>query len=143
DLVQSWMYHADLAAGLAGRLGAGVPVVWGIRNGSFDWARTPIMTRLTVRACAATSSRLPARIIVCSEAARTYHRALGYDDSRMVVVPNGVDAQAFRPDPAARATFRAELGLPEDALLIGSAARFHPMKDHATLIQAFGQAHRA
>lgn len=143
-VVQSWMYHSDLVAGLAARFWQRerLPVVWGIHSGSLDWGRISLMTQYTVRACALVSSYLPAKIIVCSEAAREFHRRLGYDDSRMIVIPNGIDTNRFRPDEAARAAVRAELAVSEDAVLIGSAARFHPQKDHRTLINAFSEVHR-
>ena len=36
ELVQTWMYHADLVGGLAARLAGRIPVVWGIRNGVLE-----------------------------------------------------------------------------------------------------------
>jgi glycosyltransferase involved in cell wall biosynthesis len=60
----------------------------------------------------------------------------------MVVIPNGVDLDVFRPDSDARLALRHELHLTEDAILIGIVARFHPQKDHATFVQAAGKLHR-
>jgi glycosyltransferase involved in cell wall biosynthesis len=55
-----------------------------------------------------------------------------------LVIPNGSDTQEFVPDPAARREVREDLGLPTEALLIGMVARFEPLKDHGTLLQAAG-----
>lgn len=55
-----------------------------------------------------------------------------------LVIPNGFDTQEFVPDPAARREVREDLGLPAEALLIGMVARFDPLKDHETLLQAAG-----
>jgi len=143
-VVQSWMYHSDLLAGVATRFvrSPRPPVVWGVRGGFLDWTQTSVLTRLTVHACAIASSQLPAKIVVCSEVAREFHRQLGYDDSRMILIPNGIDTTRFRPDEDARASTRSELFLPADVVLIGSAARFHPQKNHKALIRAFAHVHR-
>lgn len=135
DLVQTWMYHADLLGGLAAQL-ARLPVVWGLHHTDLPAQGTRLTTRLTARACAGLSHRLPAAIVCCSEATRAAHAALGYAASPMVVVPNAVDTAAFKPAPEARAEVRRELGLPPDASLIGMVARFHPQKDHPTMIAA-------
>jgi glycosyltransferase involved in cell wall biosynthesis len=42
----------------------------------------------------------------------------------------------FRPDPAARLSVRKELSVPDDAVLVGMVARFHPVKDHRTFLRA-------
>jgi Glycosyltransferase Family 4 len=31
-VIQTWMYHANLIGGLAGKLAGGIPVVWGIHQ---------------------------------------------------------------------------------------------------------------
>jgi glycosyltransferase involved in cell wall biosynthesis len=136
DVVQTWMYHADLLGGLAARLAGVRAVVWGIRNTDLDRSRVSRQTRLTARACAATSRLVPRGIVSCSERAAREHAALGYPSDRMVVVPNGYDLEAFAPDSASRARLRAELGLGSDQALLGMVARWDPHKDHANLISA-------
>jgi glycosyltransferase involved in cell wall biosynthesis len=53
-----------------------------------------------------------------------------------VIIPNGFDTGNFKPDRDARYRKRSELGIPEDALVIGLIGRFDPMKDHATFFAA-------
>ncbi|MCJ7708179.1 MAG: glycosyltransferase, partial [Anaerolineales bacterium] len=136
DLIQTWMYHADLFGGVAARLGGRIPVVWGIHHTRLERESTPAGTLWTARVNARLSHRLPARIVCCSEATRRVHVQMGYAADKMVVIPNGVDLERFGPNPEARPSVRAELGLAPDALLIGMAARFHPLKDHARFVQA-------
>ncbi len=136
DLVQSWMYHADLLAGFAAAAAGRVPVVWGIRHGSADRHGTKRLTHLTRAACARLSGILPARIVCCAEAAMRSHAAAGYRADRMVVIPNGFDLDRFAPDPGARARARAELAIPPGAPAVGLVARFHPDKDHRTFLLA-------
>jgi glycosyltransferase involved in cell wall biosynthesis len=57
----------------------------------------------------------------------------------MTVIPNGVDLEAFRPNPKARAAVRAEFGLPPETPLILMPARFHPQKDHRNFLAAAGR----
>jgi glycosyltransferase involved in cell wall biosynthesis len=135
DLVQTWMYHADLLGGIAGRL-AGVPVVWNIRQSTLDRSTSKLHTRATLAICARLSHRLPARIVSCSRAGSNLHADLGYDGSRIVLIPNGFDVEHFRPDAVAREEVRRELGVPPSAPLIGLVARFDPQKDHRSFLAA-------
>lgn len=137
-VVQTWMYHADLLGGLAARW-AGRPVVWNIQGSNLDPRSTRRLTRGIMTACARLSSRVPARIVSCGHATAHTHTALGYDEGRVVVIPNAVDTQTFQPDAAARASVRAELGLPAEAFVVGMGARFDPQKDHETMLAAWGR----
>jgi glycosyltransferase involved in cell wall biosynthesis len=136
DLVQTWMYHADLLGGLAARLVSRAPVVWSLHNSNLDPRTTRWTTRATVRLCARLSRRVPARILSCSEVSASLHRALGYNPDKMLVIPNGFDMDTYRPNPAHYAAVRAELDLPPNALLVGLAARWHPQKDHPSFVAA-------
>jgi glycosyltransferase involved in cell wall biosynthesis len=136
DIVQTWMYHADLLGGLAARL-AGYPrVVWNIRHAGPACALDKRLTRWTAKTCAILSSFIPARILCNSDSARQLHVQAGYADSKMLVIPNGVDTDLFRPDADARAAVRDELGVPPDAAVVAMVARYHPCKDHMTFMRA-------
>jgi glycosyltransferase involved in cell wall biosynthesis len=136
DIVQSWMYHADLLSGVTAKIAGRPPVVWNIRNGAIKDVGMRKMTQLVAHLCGRTSRLLPTRIVCCSLSARAIHVGLGYDDARIVFIPNGYDVEAFAPDRQSRRQLRAELGLDDATPLIGIAARFDPIKDHHSFVRA-------
>jgi len=135
DVVQTWMYHADLVGGIAARA-AGIPVVWGIHNTTLEPGRSSHATIWVARVCAWLSRWVPNRIVVCAQAAQAVHAALGYDAARMVVIPNGYDLSRFAPDLRLRQGLRAQWSVPDDLALLGMVARRDPQKDHVNLIEA-------
>jgi sugar transferase (PEP-CTERM/EpsH1 system associated) len=62
---------------------------------------------------------------------------LGLRESRIRVIANGVDVEAFRPLDR-RALLRAEFGIPQDRFAIGNVARLDPVKNHETILRALG-----
>lgn len=101
------------------------------------------MTIYTMKMCAQVSKWLPTRIVCCSEASQQVHAALGYASQKMIVIPNGFDLSAFKPDLIARQSIRAELQIPADAPLIGLVGRFDPQKDHRNFVRAAALLHRS
>jgi glycosyltransferase involved in cell wall biosynthesis len=133
DIIQGWMYHGDLAAMVAHLVAQGRSrrrLCWNIRASNMDDAR---YTKL-IRACG-WLSRWPDVIVANSEAGAKFHTAHGYRPRRVIVIPNGIDTDKFRPDPIARSMLRAELGLGEQVVVV-HVARVDPMKDHATFLAA-------
>lgn len=139
DIVQTWMYHADLMGGLAARLAGAGKVVWGIRHSNLDADKNKWRTRMVVRVCAMLSRRLPVAILSCSETARRVHEGVGYHARKFVVLPNGVELDSFKPDGAARVAVRTLLGVPANAPLVGLIARFDPQKNHQGFFEAAKQ----
>jgi glycosyltransferase involved in cell wall biosynthesis len=142
DLIQTWMCHANFVGAFAARLAGNVPVVWGIHDSGLDSSMGNLRTMLVNRACALLSRKYAARIVCCCEASLRFHKELHYAAEKLEVIPNGFDVEQFKPDPAARASLREELGIPADAILIGMAARFHPHKDHGNFIRAATRLHK-
>jgi glycosyltransferase involved in cell wall biosynthesis len=139
DLIQSWLYHADLAATVARMLARHpAPLLWSIRCADLDLRRYAPTTRWVVRALARLS-HLPAAVVSNSEAGLAWHRRLGYRPRRALVIPNGYDTSRFRPDPEAGAALRRRLGWPADAVIVGMVARVDPAKDHAGFLEAIGR----
>jgi len=122
--------RAALYAGLAGRL-AGVPVVWHVRESLRD---LPWYDALL--------AGLASRLVCVSAAVREARvRPLGaWAVARAVVVHNGVDTGALRPDPEARAALRAQLGLGPEEVLLGLVGNVIARKGHDVCLEALALA---
>lgn len=119
---------------LFGRL-VGTRVVWGLRASNRDFSHYDWLFSLGFR-LGAWLSRFADLIITNSHAGKQYHLTHGYCKERMVVIPNGIDAERFHPDRKAGRRVRAEWGINDDECLIGLVGRFHPMKDHPNFLKA-------
>jgi glycosyltransferase involved in cell wall biosynthesis len=129
-IVHTWMYHADLIGGLIARLASVRRIAWGIHHSNLSPAFNRRSTLFIARLCGLLSPYIPDRIFACSEAVKEEHIQFGYRGDRMQVIPNGIDVDLFKIDDKARSELRSELGLPEDAILIGCIGRYHPQKNH-------------
>jgi len=136
DLVQTWMYHADLIGGISARLTTSAPVLWNLRQSTLDETHSKKSTINTANACARLSSSIPNTIVCGSQSARHVHTELGYDATKMVVLNNGFDTDKYESSDEQRTAFRATLGISDDTILIGNPSRFDPQKDHRTFLQA-------
>ena len=136
QVMQTWMYHADLLGSVAARLAGHIPIAWGVRHSDPLTQGYGPLTVPTVKLCARLSRWIPKRIVCCSEASRQAHVAFGYAVDKMLVIPNGVDLAALRPDPEARRVTRQALAIPTEAPVIGLVGRFHPQKDHQNFVCA-------
>jgi glycosyltransferase involved in cell wall biosynthesis len=129
DVVQTWLYHADLIGGLAARLAGCRRIVWGIRTANLSPALNSRFTLMIAWFCARLSGVLPV------EAAKE-HKRRGYEPGRFHVIPNGFDLGVYAPDVAKRQQLRSEWGVSPQEVLFGCVARWDPYKDHPNLLQA-------
>lgn len=135
DVVQTWLYHADLLGTFASRIAGRGVLLWNVRCTNMDFSHYGRRTLWVMKACAVLS-RFPYMILANSHASVEYHRKMGYAARRMRVIPNGFDLDHLKFDPLLRGQLREELKIPETAPCIGLVARFDPMKDHATFFSA-------
>ena len=137
DVVQTWMYHADLLGGVAARLAGVRQVIWGIRT--TDIPHGGAVTTAAVRwMCARLSGCIPQVIVCAAEASRDVHVRLGYEASKMMVIPNGYDFSRLQAVSAERNQIRAFCHVAEDEVVVGTLGRFHPDKDQQNFVRAAG-----
>jgi glycosyltransferase involved in cell wall biosynthesis len=86
--------------------------------------------------------RLVRAVIVPSEYLRRRTIERGLPPARVIVLPNPIDVDRFRPDAALRAEVRSSLGLRPDDVLLGYVGRFEPEKGVETLAAALNRAMR-
>jgi glycosyltransferase involved in cell wall biosynthesis len=79
------------------------------------------------------------RVTAVSQAAADAHLSCSMvSQSKLIVLPNGVDGNAWRFDPQVREAVRRELGLEQEFLWL-AAGRLEPVKDYPTLLAAMAQ----
>jgi glycosyltransferase involved in cell wall biosynthesis len=137
DAVQTWMYHADLIGGVMARMAGIRAVSWGIRNSGENLQQSSRLARSVAWLCARLSGSVPAVIVACAQNAAKRHRQWGYRADKLQVIPNGYDLSRWQADPQARIQLRAQWGVTAQMPVIGSVARWNPLKDHANLLGAF------
>jgi glycosyltransferase involved in cell wall biosynthesis len=134
DVVQSWMYHADLFTSIA-LIGKKINLVWSVRC-SFVPAGSRL-TFLIMKFCACISRFVPKKIVYVATAARENHTKHGYSACNTVVIPNGFDFSSLLFSFDKRLMYRTQLGLSADTLLLGMVGRYHHDKGQDLLINAF------
>lgn len=137
NVMQTWMYHSDLIGGLMGKICGISNIVWNVRNTEISQSGIST-TKLIIKLCALFSKFLPNKIICCAESAKIKHIALGYDDVRMTVIPNGFDPDVFFIEGCSKAEIRSAVGLPSDGYIIGIVGRFDRLKGYDVFLKAAG-----
>lgn len=136
DVIQGWMYHGNLAAQFFNFVTAQkIPVLWSIHHSIHDISSEKLLTQGIIR-FGSWSSQYISNLAFVSEKSQAQHLQLGYPQDNSCVIPNGFDTTQFQPDAEIRQKFRQELNISETTFLIGSLARYDPMKDHANLLRA-------
>jgi len=136
DVVQTWMYHADLIGGIVARLAGKRAVIWGVRASSMSRSTNRRSTLFVRWLCARISSAIPRKIVINSVSGMRTHEKLGYDVKKIVLIQNGYDTDKLQPSEDARIALRKSWGIGPDQVLIGMVARYDPQKDHTNLIAA-------
>lgn len=134
DIVQTWMYHANLIGGIAARVAGCRKIVWGIHHTNLDYNKRS--TRLVSRLCARLSRCIPSSVVCCSNSSAEIHKSYGYDSRKTTVIYNGYDLNDFSVSAGDGMRVRTELAIAADALVLGLVGRWSPQKDHANLMHA-------
>jgi glycosyltransferase involved in cell wall biosynthesis len=134
-VLHAYMDVPNIAVATLRPLLRGTRIIWGFRASDMELDRYGWLARLAFR-LERGLSRVPDLIIVNSNAGVEHRVARGFPRTRMLRIPNGIDVQRFRSDPAAGARVRRELGIPSDVLLVGLVGRLDPMKDHPNFLAA-------
>lgn len=130
DLVHTHLFHADLYGQLAARI-KGVAAVASFHSSNPFYRKRPLAVLNRV------AYRRTKVVIAISEHVAGFLRDLGLVDSRRLqIVPYGIDAARWNPDPAKRLRVRRSFGM-QGEVAVGVASRLFPNKGHEVLIKAF------
>ena len=135
DILYSFLPDANIVGLIAGRLAGVKRIIWGVRASYMNVSLYDWLARISLR-LSVFLSQFPDVIIVNSFAGKEFHRSIGYNTNHMMVIPNGIGTDRFKPDHSAGLRVRDEWGIDEEKITIGLVGRLDPMKDHTTFLQA-------
>lgn len=137
DIIHGYLPVGNELALLAGQV-ARAKVVLGLRSSNMDFSRYDMVAKRMFQ-LGALASHLADAVIVNSEAGRAHHASCGYAADHMVVIPNGIDHERYKPDRDAGLKLRQAWGIAANERVVGLAARADPKKDHETFLRAASQ----
>ena len=130
DVVHNYLLRANVIGTLAARL-ARVPVVLTSKRGCHERRGLEMVG-------ARLSNRLADCVTANAEAVREFiHEHEGCPLEKMVVIPSGIDTERFAPLPPD--DFKSRLGLPADAVVVGSLTRMRVRKGVEEFLRAMGE----
>jgi glycosyltransferase involved in cell wall biosynthesis len=135
NILQTWLYHADLLGLLAAKLAHIPVVVWNIRSAEMDFTQYNRFSGLVMRTCAFLSN-MPTAVVVNSRAGQQVHSKAGYHPKEWKFIPNGIDVTHFSPNKASGLDVRIAWNITPDHILVGQVGRLDPQKDHENFLKA-------
>jgi glycosyltransferase involved in cell wall biosynthesis len=132
EIVHAHDYKTDLLAFALARVEGIIPVATAHGWSGDSWRERRVYYPADRRVLAAYP-----RVIAVSTTVRDRLILAGVAASRIVVVPNGIDHQAFRPRPELREAVRRELGLEPQVVALGAVGRLETEKNFPLLLRAF------
>ena len=134
DLIQTWMYHANIFAGVLAKIFYfKKPVVWNIRCTIMKLGEAGLATYLLIYFGSLLSYFIPDCIIVCGNSIKSDHQHVGYKRSKIKVIGNGFDLEYFKPPQKSQ---NINNNFYTRCLIVGVLGRFHPQKNHDLAIKA-------
>ncbi len=129
DLIIAHLFHSYMTARLLGRMMRRVPVI-SVYHSSGQGRGRSLLDKLTLG--------LTEYYVTVSEDGAKYGReTLGVPERKLKVISPGVDFERILNPSMPREAMRRSLGYSESDFVVGCVARFHPVKDHETLLRAF------
>jgi glycosyltransferase involved in cell wall biosynthesis len=102
-----------------------------------EWGPVPFQMRKGPGAWAYLAAAREAKTIMAiSQGTLESVAEVGVDRSKIVVVPNVMRGDELRFSAEGRARVRGELGIPDDAFVVGLISRFHPKKRNDVIVEA-------
>ncbi|WP_051835521.1 glycosyltransferase [Streptomyces sp. NRRL S-481] len=138
DLVHTHLYRACVYGRLAARV-AGVRAIVATEHSLGDSQMEGRRLTAGVRGLYLASERLGSATVAVSSTVADRLKRWGVPAPRIEVVPNGIDLDRFRFDPERREHTRRQLGLPEDAWVVGGVGRLTRGKRFDVLVQALSR----
>src|SRR5699024_6388325 len=128
NIIQTWMYHADLLGYVLFKLSRAEKLIWGIRRSNLDSKVNKKSTMIIAKINSRLSKKVD-KVVSCSLKAKGVHEEFGYFDENLLVIPNGFELGQFSRDKNAKIKLSKIIGVRNDIPYIAHVGRWNILKD--------------
>lgn len=135
DVVNTWLYHADIFGFIISKILLNKKLIWNIRhsnlNKEFNKSRTLKIVKI---------NSLLSKYVDCitfnSACSKVVHQKKGYKNENYMVIPNGFELDRFFLDHNIRDSLREKFSFTENERILITVGRWDIQKDYYTLLKA-------
>ncbi|CAM3831360.1 glycosyltransferase [Mesobacillus thioparans] len=138
DIVNTWLYHADIFGFIIAKVLLRKRLIWNIRHSNLDKEANKSRT-LKIIKVNSILSRFVNAISYNSIRAFENHKNIGYVNKKSINISNGFDLDRFKFEPKDRIRIRKELSLLEEDNVLLTVGRWNIQKDYYTLVKALNE----
>jgi len=134
DIVQTWLYHANLLGGVSAKLSGVNTVIWGLRGTAIPQSSLSLHN-LVMSFGSFMSYFVPSSIVCNAESVRNFHANKGYSKNKLTIIPNGF---YFQPKDLNQdqKNMKSLYGLNNQSITIGTIGRYDRLKDYPNMANA-------
>lgn len=132
NILHSWLPHSDIFASFIKFFLPTKKIIWSIRFSELNRKNTKITTLIIIEILKYLSFIIPSAIVFCSKRALDFYSKKGFNKKKLTLIYNAVDSNFMKTKDI------NEFEKKNDELFtFGTLSRYHPIKDHVTLFEAF------
>lgn len=135
DIIQSWMYHADLYALIISFFTHPKKLIWGIRRSDIEISKIKVKTFIIMKINSYFSKYVNI-IISCSVRAKETHIKYGYKKDKIKIIPNGFPIDKYYFIKSAREKIEKELKIDSSKKIVSLVGRWNILKDYKNCLKA-------
>lgn len=138
DIINTWLYHADIFGFLIAKILLTKKLIWNIRHSNLDKDANKSRTLMIVKINALLSKKLDC-ITFNSNKALDTHLAIGYKNKDTIVIPNGFELDKYSFNEENREILRKSLNIVKESKALITVGRWDIQKDYETLFKALNE----
>lgn len=138
DIINTWLYHADIFGFIVGKILSKKKIIWNVRHSNLDRDANKLSTLKVVKLNSMLSKYINC-ITYNSHQAYENHLKFGYYDKNSRIIPNGFELDRFKFNKTARIDLRNELSIKENEIVLITIGRWNIQKDYYTLLKALNE----
>jgi len=138
DVINTWLYHADLFGFILAKMLLRKKLIWNIRHSNLEKNANKSTTLKIIKINSFLSKYVDIVTYNSNKALET-HTDFGYKNTHSIVIPNGFELDKFKFNINDRKRKRTQLNLTPNEKVIITVGRWDIQKDYYTLLKLLSE----